>query len=102
MSDVINESDKAIALDEEDLSNENIALDLRLGRAIKYLRLKNGLSQKELAIAADTSSGMLQRIENGKVSASLDTLANIADAFGMSFICVIKGARSANRRCSTY
>ncbi len=68
----------------EDLSDSRVALDLRLGRVIKYLRLKNNLSQKDLAIASDTSSGMLQRIENGKVSASIDTLSNISDSLGMS------------------
>ena len=67
-----------------ELANEEIALDLRLGRAIKSLRLQNGLTHKELAAASSTSGAMLQRIENGKVSASIETLANIADSFGMS------------------
>lgn len=78
----------------KDLFDETVDLDLRLGRAIKLLRLRNNLSQAELADAAGSSSGMLQRIENGQVTASLDTLSKIADSFGITLSVLFRELES--------
>ena len=79
---------------EKELLDETIDLDLRLGRLIKLQRIRNKLSQEELADAAATSSGILQRIENGQVTASLSTLSNIANAFGITLSVLFRELES--------
>jgi len=69
---------------EKKLLDDTIDLDLRLGHIIKLLRIQNKLSQDELADAAGTSSGIIQQIENGQIAATLITMTNIADAFGIT------------------
>ena len=65
-------------------NDETIPWDLRLGQLLKYYRIQNNLSQKEVAIAADTNAGILDRVEKGQVSASLDTLRKVAGKLGTS------------------
>jgi transcriptional regulator with XRE-family HTH domain len=47
---------------------------------LRMLREKAGLSQQELADYAGVSKLTIQRIENAKYSATLDTLVSIAEA----------------------
>jgi DNA-binding XRE family transcriptional regulator len=47
---------------------------------LRVLREKAGMSQQELADTADISKITIQRIENAKYSATLDTLISIAEA----------------------
>ena len=53
-------------------------LERSLGNQIRALRRKHDLSVSDLASAAGISNGMLSKIENGAISASLSTLQAIS------------------------
>jgi len=59
------------------------SLERALGTQIRQLRRKNDLSMSDLASAAGISNGMLSKIENGGISASLSTLQGIAGALNV-------------------
>lgn len=54
-----------------------------LGHEIRSLRHKHNLGIAELARQAEISSGMLSKIENGSISASLATLRGVARALNV-------------------
>ena len=54
------------------------SLERALGAQIRLLRRQHDLSVSDLAVAAGISNGMLSKIENGQISASLATLQSIA------------------------
>lgn len=56
------------------------ALEAAIGREVRGFRAKLGLTVAELARAADLSSGMLSKIENGLTSPSLATLQALSKA----------------------
>ena len=51
-----------------------------LGENIRRLRKKKGLTQEELAEAADVSSNFVGEIERGEKAASIDSLVKFAAA----------------------
>lgn len=53
------------------------------GQVIGRLRVQHGLSQEELAQKAGIARSHLAMIENGKKSASVETLWKIAEALGI-------------------
>jgi len=53
-----------------------------LGRRLKLLRLRQGLTLDDVTGKAGCSRSMLSKIENGKAFPSLSTLANLALAVG--------------------
>ncbi|HCQ66011.1 MAG TPA: transcriptional regulator [Rhodobacteraceae bacterium] len=55
----------------------------RIGPKIRALRLEKGLALTELGAFSGLSSGMLSKIERGKVFATLPTLLRIALVFGV-------------------
>ena len=59
------------------------SLERALGIQIRQLRRQNDLSVSDLASAAGISNGMLSKIENGGISASLSTLHGIANALNV-------------------
>lgn len=54
----------------------------RIGKLISEIRKKKGLSQTQLAERCGMHQGHIARVELGKYSVGLDTLANIAEALG--------------------
>lgn len=66
-------------------------LDAFLGREIRSLRRRHGLTIAEVANRAHISSGMLSKIENGQTSASLGSLQSIADALGVTLSSLFRG-----------
>jgi XRE family transcriptional regulator, master regulator for biofilm formation len=50
-----------------------------VGKRIKEIRQKRGLSVRELAKKMDTSHSYISRVENGKVTPSLETLVKMAE-----------------------
>lgn len=52
---------------------------------VKFERLKKGLSQEELAFQAGVNKNTIWKIETGKVSPTVETLAKIAEALGIDF-----------------
>jgi transcriptional regulator with XRE-family HTH domain len=57
---------------------------LLLGKRIKELRIKKGLSQLELAVNMENHAEQIGRIERGKHNVSICTLRNIAQALDVS------------------
>ena len=55
---------------------------LRIGRRIAEVRKEHGMTQAQLAEQCGLQQAHIARIENGKFSVGLDTLAQIADALG--------------------
>jgi len=58
-------------------------LERALGTQIRQLRRQNDLSVADLAASAGISNGMLSKIENGGISASLSTLQALAVALNV-------------------
>ncbi len=58
-----------------------------IGRQIAKIRNEKGLSQEDLADAADVNRGYISRIENGRVAFSVPILLKIAHALGVSPSC---------------
>lgn len=74
-------------------------LERALGLQIKSLRRRHDLSISDLASAAGISTGMLSKIENGQISASLSTLQAIAGALS-SPLSSLFGSFEERQDCS--
>ena len=59
-------------------------LAVRIGRRVKQLREERGLTQEAAAWSAELSKGYLSRVESGHHLPSLDALARLAAAFGLT------------------
>lgn len=57
---------------------------MEFGERLKALRLRDGLTQNEIAKKLNISQQSYARWENGKVTPSLDKLTQIATNFGVS------------------
>ena len=53
-----------------------------LGAKIKRLRIKNGLTQEELANRAELSKGFISQVESDQTSPSISTLVDILECLG--------------------
>ena len=62
----------------------NQSLERYLGNTIRELRQQHGLTIAEVAEQVGLSRGMLSKIENAQTSTSLEALAKLANAFGVS------------------
>jgi len=74
-------------------------LEQRIGREIRLLRGRLGLTGAELSRAANISPGMLSKIETGQISASLGTLDALAGVLNVSLASVLTGSEP-RRDCS--
>jgi len=59
-------------------------LEIEIGQNVRALRQEHGLTVAELCAAADLSTGMLSKIENGAISPSLTTLGALARALNVT------------------
>ncbi len=59
-------------------------MELNIGQKIKAMRLASDLTQAELADRADLTKGFISQLENEQSSISVDALADILDALGVS------------------
>ena len=57
---------------------------MQLGRKIRDLRLRRGLTVQQLAEATGLSKGFVSQVENGRTSPSLATLADLAKSLATS------------------
>ena len=74
-------------------------LEQRIGREVRTLRTRLGLTGGELARAAAISTGMLSKIETGQITASLGTLDAIATVLNISLSSLFAGTEP-RRDCS--
>ena len=61
----------------------SVSIAEAIGTQVRNLRRKLDLTGAELAIQAGLSAGMLSKIENGAVSASIDSLEALARALNV-------------------
>lgn len=69
-----------------------------LGRALRWLREKEGLRQYETARAAGITKAMLSAYETGKQSPSLPSLEKILDALGADLMAMARALDHVNER----
>jgi len=62
---------------------------MQLGRKIRDLRLRHGMTIQQLADASDLSKGFVSQVENDRTSPSLATLQNLATALHTSVSCLV-------------
>ena len=74
-------------------------LEQAIGAQVRDCRKTAGLTVSELAAAAEISSGMLSRIENGQISPSLGTLQMLASALNMP-LSMLLASFEGRRGCS--
>jgi transcriptional regulator with XRE-family HTH domain len=55
---------------------------MAIGEKIKRLRIKNGMTQEELAIRSELSKGFISQLERDLTSPSISTLVNILECLG--------------------
>jgi transcriptional regulator with XRE-family HTH domain len=70
------------------------SLSRSVGIVLREARVKAGLSQEALADRAGVDRTFVGRIENGKQSPTLDTLARMAQALGLRLSEVLRQAES--------
>ncbi len=63
---------------------DNGSLERYIGNTIRQLRQKHGLTIAEVGDRTNISRGMLSKIENAQTATSLETLAKLASALGVS------------------
>jgi transcriptional regulator with XRE-family HTH domain len=75
------------------------SLERAIGAQVRTLRRRADLSIADLATAADMSPGMLSKIENGTISASLSSLDALSTALAVP-ITTLFAAHEDRRDCS--
>ena len=58
-------------------------LQAAIGREVRALRVRQGMTVMDLAVASGISVSMLSKVENGGISPSLDTLQALSSALGV-------------------
>lgn len=66
-----------------------------IGKEIKKARLKNSMTQEELAELVELSLSCISRLETGKTMVSVEKLYCIAKTLNTSIDCLIKGSDSS-------
>ncbi|MBT1155088.1 helix-turn-helix transcriptional regulator [Aminobacter anthyllidis] len=86
-------ADAALALNQDQHAlrgaNGN-RLEMAIGREVRAYRRKHGMTIIELARAAGLSLGMMSKIENGIISASLTTLHQLSRALAVPLSVLLK------------
>lgn len=67
------------------MSEELKKFKIKLGKRIKYLREREGLTQPGLGALLNKDYQSIGRIENGRVNPSAFVICQIADALNVSF-----------------
>ncbi len=62
--------------------NKNVKKEL--GKNIKNLRHRNGISQEELSLELELDNSYIGKVENAKLNITIDKLILIADYFKVS------------------
>lgn len=72
-------------------NTEGARLGQHVGKAARRLRLAQGLTLQDVAARAGISRAMLSRLETGDAMPSLDTLASLTTALGVSLTDLLHG-----------
>ncbi len=56
----------------------------KLGQSVRYLRMKEGISQEELAFRAELNMNSISTLERGINNVKIKTLYSIAKALGVN------------------
>lgn len=72
------------------------AIEVAIGLQVRELRKKTNSSAQKIAKQAGISTALLSRVEHGSVSASLNTLNNIASALGVPFASLFQQISKRN------
>ena len=67
-----------------------LSLESCVGAAVRGLRLRQRLPISQVAEGAGISTGMLSKIENGQISAGMDTLSRVARALGSTMAMLFR------------
>lgn len=60
----------------------NEQINTTIGRKIRNLRNRNGLTQQELADRSELTKGFISQVERGQVSPSVETLLDLIECLG--------------------
>ena len=69
---------------------------MNIGKTLRSLRIKKGISKNELCAKTGLNKGYVYRLENDLISPTLVTLEKIACALGETLSAVVKTAESEN------
>ncbi|AMS43343.1 MULTISPECIES: helix-turn-helix domain-containing protein [Aminobacter] len=86
-------ADAALALNQDPHALRGAAgnrLEMAIGREVRACRRRHGMTIIELARAAGLSLGMMSKIENGIISASLTTLHQLSRALAVPLSVLLK------------
>lgn len=75
--------------------NRKMELEQYIGSVLRGRRIEQSLTIAEVADRAELSRGMVSKIENGQVATSLDSLARITAALGMTLSQLFRDYDSA-------
>ena len=69
----------------------------QIGGRVREIRIKNGMTQEQLAEAANLSVPYISHIERGFKRPSLETLMRVAGALHVTADCLLSGLQPADR-----
>ncbi|MEW6417869.1 MAG: helix-turn-helix domain-containing protein [Nitrospirota bacterium] len=69
-----------------------------IGTKIKEIRIKIGISQKELAEKVDLTPSFISQLENNQISPSLNSFIQICNALGVSLTEILEEKKSEEER----
>jgi transcriptional regulator with XRE-family HTH domain len=81
---------KAVSLPATAGASRALSLEKCVGNAVRALRLRHQLTISQVAEGAGISGGMLSKIENGQISAGMETLSRVARALGSSMAMLFR------------
>ncbi|MFU0506114.1 helix-turn-helix domain-containing protein [Pseudaminobacter sp. NGMCC 1.201702] len=74
----------------ENESRKGALLQAAIGREVRSMRARHGMTVMELATASGISVSMLSKVENGAISPSLDTLHALSSALGVPLTALFR------------
>jgi transcriptional regulator with XRE-family HTH domain len=74
----------------EAIKTPTMALEKSVGATVRALRLRHRLTITQVAEQAGISGGMLSKIENGQISAGMETLSRVARALGSTMAMLFR------------
>ncbi len=62
----------------------------KIGQSVRYLRLKQNMSQEELAFRAELNMNSISTLERGINNVKIKTLYRIAEALNVDIVNILK------------